>query len=176
MPRENIVPFILQVVFPWMVALAVVAGAVAGNAWVVHRVYFAEENPEDFRGRAEATVTDRDERGGGGPNPPAVRVWVDYTAGERTITGARLRGDGALGHSVGDTLVVAYHPEDPRIPFTLETLDRPGPISKATSLLAPLLFGALFVWAGPAWAAEVSAVRTRWWTRRLPRSRAEGCG
>ncbi|MFW5416384.1 DUF3592 domain-containing protein [Nocardiopsis sp. CNT-189] len=169
MPRENIVPFILQVVLPWAVAAAVVAGAVAGNVWMVQRAYFPEERPWEYSGRAEAVVTGREERGGGGPAPPAVKVYVEYTpGGGAPLTGVRLRGDGAIAHLEGDTLPVAFHPDAPEIPFTLDTLERPGPVTRAAGVATALFFGGLLCWIGPAWAAEVSTVETRWWMRRRP--------
>ncbi|WP_017626549.1 DUF3592 domain-containing protein [Nocardiopsis chromatogenes] len=168
MPRENVIPFILQVVLPWLLAAVVIAVAVAGNVWVVRRVYFPQESPEEFNGRAEAVVTGYERSGGGGPNPPDVDVMVDYSADGRRVTGAELRGDGAMGHSPGDTLTIAYHPESPDLPFTLETLEQPGPIARLGAVVPVMLFGALWVWVAPAWAAEVSCLETRWWMRRAP--------
>ncbi|WP_017594897.1 hypothetical protein [Nocardiopsis potens] len=169
MPRENIVPFLVLVVLPWAVAAAVVAGAVAGNAWIVQRIYFPEEHPWEYSGRAEAVVIGREERGGGGPAPPAVTVYVEYEPeGRGPVSGAELRGDDAMAYLEGDALIVAYHPDSPEIPFTLGALERPGPVTEVGAVASALLFGALACWVAPAWAAEVSDLRTRWWTRRLP--------
>lgn len=167
-PRENVIPFILQVVLPWLLAAVVIVAAVAGNVWVFRRVYFPQESPEEFSGRAEAVVTGYERSGGGGPNPPDVDVIVAYSADGRRASGAELCGDGAMGHSPGDTLTIAYHPESPNLPFTLETLEQPGPIARLGAVVPVTLFGALWVWAALAWAAEVPCLETRWWMHRAP--------